>query len=84
MARDLKKLAGGSSMSSVSEDSKKPVGACPVTFVNVFEVPVEQIDMFIAQWRERAKMAARSFSTAPSTPVDINSRSPRCGRIAQG
>lgn len=47
-------------MSSVSEDIK-PVGGGPVTFINVFEVPVEQIDAFIARWRERAKI----MSTAP-------------------
>jgi hypothetical protein len=45
----------------VSEDIKKPVGGGPVTFINIFEVPVEQIDAFIAQWRERAKI----MSTAP-------------------
>jgi heme-degrading monooxygenase HmoA len=32
-----------------------------VTFINVFEVPVEQIDTFIAHWRELAKI----MSTAP-------------------
>jgi heme oxygenase (mycobilin-producing) len=58
MARDLK-LAGGSSM-SVSEDIE-PVGGGSVTFINVFEVPVEQIETFIAQWRERATI----MSTAP-------------------
>jgi heme oxygenase (mycobilin-producing) len=58
MARDLK-LAGGSSM-SVSEDIE-PVGGGPVTFINVFGVPVEQIDTLIAHWRERAKI----MSTAP-------------------
>jgi len=35
-------------MSSVSEDIK-PVDDGPVTFINVFEVPVEQIDTFIHQ-----------------------------------
>jgi heme-degrading monooxygenase HmoA len=44
----------------VTEDIK-PEGGGPVTFINVFEVPVEQIDAFIAQWRERAKI----MSTAP-------------------
>jgi heme oxygenase (mycobilin-producing) len=47
-------------MSSVSEDIE-PVDDGPVTFINVFEVPVEQIDTFIAHWRERAKI----MSTAP-------------------
>lgn len=27
-----------------------------VTFINVFEIPAEQIDGFIEQWRERAKL----------------------------
>ncbi len=61
MTRDLKSLGGGgSSMSSVSEDIK-PVDDVPVTFINVFEVSVEQIDRFIARWRERAKI----MSAAP-------------------
>ena len=47
-------------MSSVSEDVK-PVDGGPVTLINVFEVPVERIDTFIAQWRERAKI----MSAAP-------------------
>ena len=41
MARDLKSLAGGSSMSFVGEDIK-PVDDVPVTFINIFEVSVEQ------------------------------------------
>ena len=32
-----------------------------MTFINIFEVPVEQIDTFIAHWRELAKI----MSTAP-------------------
>ena len=65
MTRDPK-LAAASSISlpdllrSVSEDIK-PVEGGPVTFINVFEVPVEQIDTFIAHWRELAKI----MSTAP-------------------
>ena len=47
-------------MSSVSENTR-PIGDGPVTLINVFEVPVEQIDTFIAQWRERAKI----MSAAP-------------------
>jgi heme oxygenase (mycobilin-producing) len=66
MTRDPKVFAGASSSSlpellkSVSEDIK-PVEGGPVTFINVFEVPVEQIDTFIAHWRELAKI----MSTAP-------------------
>ena len=41
MARDLKSLAGGGSMSFVSEDIR-PVDDVPVTFINIFEVSVEQ------------------------------------------
>ncbi|HEX5996919.1 MAG TPA: antibiotic biosynthesis monooxygenase family protein [Jiangellales bacterium] len=33
----------------------------PVTLVNVFEVPTEHVDVFIAQWRERAAL----MSTKP-------------------
>jgi heme-degrading monooxygenase HmoA len=47
-------------MSSVSDDNK-PVGGGPITFINIFEMPVEQIDTFIVRWRERAKI----MSTAP-------------------
>jgi heme oxygenase (mycobilin-producing) len=36
-------------------------GGSAVTFINVFEVPEEQIDTFIARWRELAKI----MSTAP-------------------
>jgi heme oxygenase (mycobilin-producing) len=54
MTRDLNS-AGASSISSVSEDFN-PEGAGAVTFINVFEVPVEQIDTFIAHWRELAKI----------------------------
>jgi heme oxygenase (mycobilin-producing) len=66
MTRDPKEFAGASSSSlpelleSVSEDIN-PVEGGPVTFINVFEVPVEQIDTFIAHWRELAKI----MSTAP-------------------
>ncbi len=47
-------------MRSMSQDSK-PADDATVTFINVIEVPAEQVDMFIAQWRERAKI----MSTAP-------------------
>jgi hypothetical protein len=50
-------------MSSVSEDIE-PVDGGPVTLINAFEVPVERIDTFIAQWRERAKI----MSAAPVFP----------------
>ena len=42
-ARDLKSLAGGSSMSSVSEDIK-PVDGGPVSLINVFEVALRARD----------------------------------------
>jgi heme oxygenase (mycobilin-producing) len=60
MSTDPKELAEASSVSSLSEDIN-PQGAGAVTFINVFEVPVEQIDTFIAHWRELAKI----MSTAP-------------------
>ena len=59
MTRDLK-VPGATSISSASEDIK-PLEGGPVTFINVFEVPVEQIDTFIAHWRELAKI----MRTAP-------------------
>ena len=64
MTRDPK-LAGASSISSASEDIR-PEGDGAVTFINVFEVPVEQIDTFIAHWRELAKImsAAPGFREA--------------------
>jgi heme-degrading monooxygenase HmoA len=64
MTRDPK-LAEASSMSSVSEDIE-PATSGPVTFINVFEVPVEQIETLIAHWRELAKImsAARGFREA--------------------
>jgi heme-degrading monooxygenase HmoA len=34
----------------------QPANNSPVTLINVFEVPVEQVEMFIAQWRERAAL----------------------------
>jgi heme-degrading monooxygenase HmoA len=60
MTTDPKELAEASSISSLSEDIN-PEAAGAVTFINVFEVPVEQIDTFIAHWRELAKI----MSTAP-------------------
>src|SRR5215213_340221 len=59
MTRDLNS-AGASSISSASADIN-PEGGGAVTFINVFEVPVEQIDTFIAHWRELAKI----MSAAP-------------------
>ncbi len=47
-------------MSCANEDIG-PVGGGPVTLVNVFEVPTEHVDVFIAQWRERAAL----MSTKP-------------------
>jgi heme oxygenase (mycobilin-producing) len=60
MTRDPKESAGASSISSVSEDIN-PEGGGAITFINVFEVSVEQIDSFIAHWGELAKI----MSTAP-------------------
>jgi heme oxygenase (mycobilin-producing) len=54
MTRDLNS-AGASSISSVSENIEPATGG-PVTFINVFEVPVEQIETLIAHWRELAKI----------------------------
>jgi len=60
MTSEPKELAEASSISSLSEDIN-PEGAGAVTFINIFEVPVEQIDTFIAHWRGLAKI----MSTAP-------------------
>ena len=60
MTPDPKELAEASSISSLSEDID-PQGGGAVTFINIFEVPVEQIDTFIAHWRGLAKI----MSTAP-------------------
>ena len=38
-----------------------PANNSPVTLINVFEVPAEHVDDFIAQWRERAAL----MSTKP-------------------
>ncbi|MCG1025857.1 MULTISPECIES: antibiotic biosynthesis monooxygenase family protein [Dehalobacter] len=32
----------------------------PFTFINVFEIPVEEVDSFIEQWRERSKLMSDS------------------------
>lgn len=32
-----------------------PIADQPVTLINVFEVPVDQAETFLAQWRERAQ-----------------------------
>lgn len=34
----------------------QPANDSPVTLINVFEVPVEQVAVVIAQWRERAAL----------------------------
>jgi heme oxygenase (mycobilin-producing) len=60
MTTDPKESTGASSISSFSDDIN-PEGGGAVTFINVFEVPVEQIDTFIAHWRALAKI----MSTAP-------------------
>lgn len=35
------------------------MSAEPVTLINVFEVPAEQVDEFVALWRERAAIMSR-------------------------
>jgi heme oxygenase (mycobilin-producing) len=44
----------------MSQDSQ-PANDSPVTLINVFEVPTEHVEVFIAQWRERAAV----MSTKP-------------------
>ncbi len=44
----------------MSQDSQ-PANDSPVTLINVFEVPTEHVEVFIAQWRERAAL----MSTKP-------------------
>jgi heme oxygenase (mycobilin-producing) len=34
----------------------RPANAGPVTLINVFEIPAEQIDAFITGWAERARI----------------------------
>jgi heme-degrading monooxygenase HmoA len=43
-------------MASASEQQAPYDG--PVTLINVFEVPAEQVEAFIAQWRIRAEIMA--------------------------
>jgi heme oxygenase (mycobilin-producing) len=40
---------------SMNQDSQ-PVDNVPVTLINVFEVPTDHVEAFIAQWRERAAL----------------------------
>lgn len=44
----------------MSQGSRSENGT-PVTLINVFEVPAQQVDAFIARWRERAAV----MSTQP-------------------
>lgn len=44
----------------MNQDSQ-PVNNARVTLINVFEVPTEHVDAFVAQWRERAAL----MSTKP-------------------
>jgi heme-degrading monooxygenase HmoA len=44
----------------MNQDSQ-PANTSPVTLINVFEVPTEHVEVFIAQWRERAAL----MSTKP-------------------
>lgn len=39
----------------MNQDSR-PATSTPVTLINVFEVPTDHVDAFIAQWRERAAL----------------------------
>jgi heme-degrading monooxygenase HmoA len=39
----------------MNQDSQ-PAANLPVTLINVFEVPAEHVDVFIARWRERAAL----------------------------
>ncbi|KNB53796.1 antibiotic biosynthesis monooxygenase family protein [Streptomyces caatingaensis] len=45
----------------MSQDSRQDADVAPVTFVNVIEVPADQVERFVATWRERARI----MSTAP-------------------
>src|SRR5215813_15607349 len=36
--------------------ASQPASSSPVTLINIFEVPVERVDEFIAAWRERAAL----------------------------
>lgn len=33
-----------------------PADDGPITFINVFEIPVDEIDTFIAQWEHRSRL----------------------------
>ncbi len=39
----------------MNQDSQQ-ANTSPVTLINVFEVPAEHVDVFIANWRERAAL----------------------------
>jgi heme oxygenase (mycobilin-producing) len=43
-------MIGGPAMSQ----DNQPTESSPVTLINVFEVPADHVESFIAQWRERA------------------------------
>jgi len=43
----------------VSDDST-PADDGPVTFINVFEIPADQVDRFVEGWRERARIMSRA------------------------
>ena len=36
--------------------SNQPANDAPVTLINVFEMPTEHVEAFIAVWRERAAL----------------------------
>jgi hypothetical protein len=55
----------------MSRDSQ-PANDSPVTLINVFEVPTEHVDVFIAQWRERAAPMSTARLTLPLTSIPPN------------
>lgn len=58
-----RRLAPGAATSHREDmsDSQQPASDDPVTFINVFEIPSDEVDEFITRWRERARL----MSTAP-------------------
>lgn len=41
-------------------DTRDAEGDQSVTFINVFEIPVDQLDVFIDGWRERARLMSKA------------------------
>jgi hypothetical protein len=49
----------------MKQDSQA-AGHAAITLINVFEIPAEHVDVFIAQWRERAAlMTTKRKHSAP-------------------